>query len=107
MHNRVSQQHRRNLKGVTIVHPSLGIRTICAAASLVYGSGLWNSLHYADRMDELWLDGILDEDKVRKFIPHSVVAFEQVLIQEAEEAREVARQYGAPLAPLPAPNHGA
>lgn len=94
---RLSQEHRENLHAVSIVHPSWGVRLLCATGRVVFGASFWNSLHYADRVEELWLDGIIDEDKARAAIPAGCMTYEEVLIADARETRERAIMVGAPL----------
>lgn len=97
MRKRVSDRHRLNLHAVSIVHPTWGIRLLCTAGWAVFGSKFWNALHFAERVEELWLDGIMDEDTARQLIPQAVFSYESALIADAQEAREMAISAGAPL----------
>lgn len=66
-----------------------------------YGRKFWNSLHFVDRIEELWLDDVLSKERVLKLMPQSVFTYEQALDIEVEEARNGMVALGYPLAPAP------
>lgn len=100
---RVSRAHRKNINGLTIVHPSIGVRLLFLALRPILGANFWRKLHYADRIEELWLDDVLQESVAKRNISAVVFAYEQKIQQEAEEAREAAILMGAPLSSREAP----
>lgn len=104
MRTRLSSAHRANLRAMTIVHSSIVIRFLCAAASVWHGNSLWKKLHFADRVECLSLDGILTKQQIATLIPKSVAAYESVLEEEAREARRQAVLLGAPLSPIVRPD---
>lgn len=82
---------------MSIVHPSLTVRLLCAAGWAWYGSNFWHTLHYVDRIEELWLDGIISQEKALQVIPPSVFTYEQALDEEVRQARENIVALGVPL----------
>lgn len=97
INKRLSPRHRAHLRAISILHPSVTVRLLCAGVSTWYGRALWNMLHYADRIDQLILDGVLTRQQIADLIPRSVVTYEAALLEEAEEARRQAVMIGAPL----------
>ena len=95
---RLSRGHRKNLSGLTIVHPSVWVRLLFLGMRPVLGAGFWKKLHYADRIEELWLDEVMEEGVARRNIPQAVFGYEQKIVEEAEESRNLAIALGAPLA---------
>lgn len=75
----------------------MAIRFLFLALRPLVSSNFWKKVHYADRIELLWLDDILSESTVRRCIPHSVMAYEGLLVEEAEQMREAAIQFGVPL----------
>lgn len=67
--------------------------------SPVIGGKFWQKLHYADRVEELWLDRVMSEKLARDNVPQSVVEYETKLAEEMESQREMARMLGVPLVP--------
>lgn len=74
-------------------------RSVLLVLSPVIGAKFWQKLHYADRVEELWLDGVVSEKTARDNVPQSVVEYESKLVEEMESHREIARMLGAPLGP--------
>lgn len=99
LHTRVSAAHRANLKAVTIVHATLGMRVACGMGWMWFGSEFWNVVHFADRVEELYLDGVLTKEQMKRVLPTGVAAFEEMLVAEAEDARERSIAMGVPLMP--------
>lgn len=65
----------------------------------VLGANFWEKLHYADRVEELWLDGIISRKTAQDNVPQSVVDYESKVVQGVELQREAARMMGAHLGP--------
>lgn len=99
MRQRVSRNHRKNLKALSIVHPTLYVRLFLFSARAFVSVKFWDKLHYVDRIEELELDGVLPASAINELLPGGVADYERELKEEAELAREVAIAAGAPLAP--------
>lgn len=97
----VSENHRENLRGVSIVHGSVTVRTMCLLGWGWFGRRFWDRLHYVDRLEELWLDDILNKEQVLKLVPQSVITYEQALDDEVEESRNGMISLGFPLESRP------
>lgn len=59
-----------------------------------FGRGFWEKLHYADRLEELWLDKIMEEETALKFMPQSVVAYDRSLDEYARYSRNALADLG-------------
>lgn len=94
---RLSRAHRKNLNGLTVVHPSVMVRVMFLGMRGVLGAGFWRKLHYADRIEEIWLDGVMEETMVCRNLMQAVFGYEEKILEEAEESRDLAIALGAPL----------
>lgn len=97
MRTRVSEKHRENLSAVSIVHPSPAVRALCMLGWAWFGRAFWDKLHYVDRIEELWLDGVMSEERAERVLPAAVSGFEQAFLAEFAEERKRAIEMGAPL----------
>lgn len=84
----LSRGHKKNIVGVSVVHPSFKVRVIGMGLRLVLSYKFWEKLHYADRIEELWLDEVIDEDIVKNNVPRSAWEFEGHVIEEAKHLRQ-------------------
>lgn len=97
LRKRVSRNHRKNLKALTIIHPSVTLRCVLLSLSPIIGNQMWEKIHYVDRVEELWIDEIMSEDTCMINIGRGVFAYEGILVDQGEEARILAISHGAPL----------
>lgn len=67
------------------------------AMSAVLRENFWHKLHYVDRIEELWLDGVLSREVTTRVIPAAVAVFEEALVEENEMMRDEAISMGVPL----------
>lgn len=97
---RVSRDHRKNLKALSVVHPTFAVRAFFFAARPFVSAKFWEKLHYVDRIDELFLDDIIPKQYVTRVLPVSVVNGEKHMVEEdVEIARQMAIAAGATLTP--------
>lgn len=54
-------------------------------------------MEYADRVEEIWLDGVMSREMVEHILPQGVWRFERALVEDGEEERRNAIRLGAPL----------
>lgn len=94
---RVPQEYRANLAALTVLHPTLAVRGAFLAARAVYGGEWWERLEYADRIEEIWLDGVLEREAVEGLFGDDVREWETELVREAEEWRRIGVRFGAPV----------
>ncbi|CAN8064822.1 unnamed protein product [Agarophyton chilense] len=95
--NRVSRAHRKNIQAISIVHPSLTLRAVCALLSPFVSQSVWRKVHYVDRLEELWLDEVLSREVAERIIPGGVAMYEEGLIEENEMMREAIVALGVPV----------
>lgn len=97
---RVSRDHRKNVKALSVVHPSYSVRVFFLAVRPFVSGKFWEKLHYVDRIDELFLDEVVPKEHVRRVLPASVVSGEQGMLEEEEYVvRQIAISAGAVLTP--------
>ncbi len=99
LRSRVSRDHRKNLKALTIVHPTFAVRLFFLSVRPFISAKFWEKLHYADRIDELYLDHVIPKEHIRRVLPASVLANEEKIVQEGEVARQMALASGVQLNP--------
>lgn len=99
LRHRVSDTIRKNLKAVTVLHPTILVRLCFWSLKPFVSAKFWEKLHYADRIEELFLDDVLPKEAIPRVLPQFVISWEQGLVEEGKIARHVAVQAGAPLGP--------
>lgn len=99
LRSRLSRAHRKNINAVSILHPTLTMRVLFLVLRPVLGANFWQKLHYADRVEELWLDDIMSEQTTKRVIPGSVMVYESALIEEGENWKALAPILGLHFTP--------
>lgn len=105
LRKRLSRDHRKNINALTVVHPTMATRFMFWMLRPAISGKFWQKMHYADRLEELWLDDVMTERTAKRVIPGGVVLYEGALLEEGEEMRNAAIQLGVPLPPREAPLH--
>lgn len=90
---------RKNLAAVTVVHPTIFVRSSAWILSLFMSSKVWDKVQMADRIEELVLDGVFEEDDLGSLLPASCRQFERELEVDADDRREQARREGFVVSP--------
>mmetsp|Transcript_11047 Transcript_11047/g.19975 ORF Transcript_11047/g.19975 Transcript_11047/m.19975 type:complete len:257 (-) Transcript_11047:465-1235(-) len=74
------RRYKVNLSTISVVHPGVWVRGMFGLLRPILSTKFWNKLHYADRIEELWLDDVCAEDAFD--IPSEATQFELSIQRE-------------------------
>ncbi|KAA8491647.1 Rho GTPase-activating protein gacY [Porphyridium purpureum] len=86
--------YKKNLAHLSIVHPGVWVRGVFLIMRPFLSSKFWAKLHYADRLDELWLDGVLNKHALEAHVPPEARRFEEALRHELADGMTLMRGLG-------------
>jgi hypothetical protein len=88
------RRYRKNLEAVSVVHPDVLLRAVSFVVSPFVSSKLWDKIQFADRIEELELDGVVTRQDLHSLLPDSCRTYEEVLNDEAAQYRTQAVGFG-------------
>lgn len=86
------ERFRRNLCALSVVHPDIFVRFLAYTLKPFMSYEFWDNIQFADRIEELVLDGTFDGDDISTLLPDSCRQFEVKLELDAVAMREQARE---------------
>lgn len=69
------RRYKKNLTSLSVIHPTPWVRLFFLIMKPTLGDGIWDKLQYCDGIDELYLDGIIGEERMEEVLPR--IAFEK------------------------------
>jgi Divergent CRAL/TRIO domain len=81
------RRYRKNLEAVSVVHPSIFLRAVVYALSPFVSSKFWSKVQFADRIEELDLDGTFNRPDLMSLLPDSCRDYDDLLNIEAAQYR--------------------
>lgn len=88
------RRYRKNLAAVSVVHPSTFIRVCMYLLKPFVSSKFWSKIQFADRIEELALDGTFSAEDLPTLLPELCRDFELQLESDAAIMRQMAREKG-------------